>query len=96
MDGVYLATVVFFYDFHGLSGIRSTQPTVLKTPKLTPMMVRLETREEIRRNPQKHPINTQKYRFCLGVSCKQKHPYQIPPAKTLPVLGAKRCRKAEN
>ena len=32
-----------FYDFYGLSRIRSTQPTVLKTPKLTPM-VRLETR----------------------------------------------------
>ena len=28
MDGVYLETVVFFYDFHSLGGIRSTQPTV--------------------------------------------------------------------
>ena len=28
------------------------------------------------RNPQKYPINTQKYRFCLGVSSKQKHPKQ--------------------
>jgi len=26
---VYLETVVFFYDFHGFGGIRSTQPTVL-------------------------------------------------------------------
>ena len=28
------------------------------------------------RNTQKHPSNPQKYRFCLGVSCKQKHPKQ--------------------
>ena len=28
---------MFFYDFHGFSGIRSTQPTGLKPPKLTPM-----------------------------------------------------------
>ena len=27
MDGVYLETVAFFYDFHGFGGIRSTQPT---------------------------------------------------------------------
>ena len=27
MDVVYLETVVFFYDFHGFGGIRSTQPT---------------------------------------------------------------------
>ena len=27
VDRVYLETVVFFYDFHGLGGIRSTQPT---------------------------------------------------------------------
>ena len=38
MGVVYLETVVFFYDFHGFSGIRSTQPTALKTPKLTPMV----------------------------------------------------------
>ena len=38
IDAVYLERVVFFYDFHGFSGIRSTQPTVLKTPKLTPMV----------------------------------------------------------
>ena len=30
MDVVYVETVVFFYDFHGLGGIRSTQPTVLR------------------------------------------------------------------
>ena len=29
MNVVYLETVVFFYDFHGFGGIRSTQPTVL-------------------------------------------------------------------
>ena len=35
---------------------------------------------EIRRNTQaKTPINTQKYRFCLGVSSKQIHPKQINP-----------------
>ena len=27
MDMVYLEIVVFFYDFHGFGGIRSTQPT---------------------------------------------------------------------
>ena len=27
MAGVYLETVVFFYDFHGFGGTRSTQPT---------------------------------------------------------------------
>ena len=29
MNAAYLETVVFFYDFHGFGGIRSTQPTVL-------------------------------------------------------------------
>ena len=43
IDAVYLETVVFFYDFHGFSDICSTQPTGLKTPKLTPM-VRLGNR----------------------------------------------------
>ena len=28
MAGVSLETIVFFYDFHGLGGIRSTQPTI--------------------------------------------------------------------
>ena len=27
MAGVSLETIVFFYDFHGLGGLRSTQPT---------------------------------------------------------------------
>ena len=47
MDVVYLETVAFFYDFHGFSGIRSTQPTVQKTPKLTPM-VRFPNRTGLR------------------------------------------------
>ena len=50
MDVVYLETVVFFYDFHSFSGIRSTQPTVLKTPKLTPMG-RFATAPDTRRKP---------------------------------------------
>ena len=29
MDVAYLETVVFFYDFQGFGGIRSTQPTEL-------------------------------------------------------------------
>ena len=60
----YLEKVVFFYDFHGFGGIRSTQPTVLGSvfSKIDPYgSVRNadriwastpQNREEIRRNTQ--------------------------------------------
>ena len=51
---------------------------LVKSKKIDCVSNKNREHAEIRRNPQKHPINPQKYRFCLGVSCKQ-----TPQAKTL-------------